>query len=178
MSIEFEYKYMLSLNILKDLELIPFKETYQIRQGYLPSDNFSNTIRVRSLKKDKQEKWVLTFKQKIPNTFKVIELEQELDKSDAMILWKMCDRKLKKIRLELEHNGLLWELDLLKNGKKIYFAQLEIELEFGSKPPEIPDCFSKHILYKVPLTDERFSNKKLSDVDYAKKLYKNFKNGV
>ncbi len=170
---------MVSLDILKNLRTDLFKKTYQIRQGYLPSDSYLNTIRIRSLKETAQEEqWVLTFKQKIPNTFKVIELEQELEKSDAMILWKMCDRKLKKTRMEFEENGILWELDLLKNGKKIYFAQLEVELEFGSKPPEIPNCFSKHILYKVPLTDERFSNKKLSDVDYAKKLYKNFKNGV
>lgn len=180
MPIEFEYKYVISFDILKEIDNLNFIETRKIKQGYL-KDSIDNTIRIRSIEDvdKKTHEWVFTFKQRIPNTLKIIEIEQHLDKSDADALWKMCDRKLKKTRkCFLDEKNILWELDLFYSNKEIYFIQAEVELKINSKQPKVPNFLKKHILYKVPLTDERFSNKKLSNVSYAKKLYKKIKNGV
>ena len=49
----------------------------------------------------------------------------------------------------------------------------EIELSSKQKwPSHTPDYIEQNLLYKVPLTDERFSSRLLYDVAYATKLYK------
>ncbi len=50
----------------------------------------------------------------------------------------------------------------------------EVELPEGSPPPEIPFWLSKYVLHKVDLTDGRFSNRILGDVEYATGLYREF----
>jgi hypothetical protein len=53
----------------------------------------------------------------------------------------------------------------------------EVELKEGSpRPKRLPEFIKKHLLYEVPLTDDRFSNKRLGDVDYATRLYWQTKN--
>ena len=69
----------------------------------------------------------------------------------------------------------------LGSWHNLYFVQAEVELEEGSnKPEEIPEFLREFLLYEVPLTDDRFSNKRLSDVEFASRLYKSLvekKNG-
>ncbi len=47
----------------------------------------------------------------------------------------------------------------------------EVELEEGSARPEVPLWLKDHVLFEVPLTDNRFSNTNLGDVDYVKEIY-------
>lgn len=131
-------------------------------------------LRVRhSLDKNGHEEWVLTFKQKV--TERKIEVEKTLSTRDGMDLWEVATSKLKKVRHYADNgDGTVWEIDLFYNPDTgdLYFAMAEIELEEGFPPPdELPDFLQKFLLFKVPLTDDRFLNKRLGDMEYAKNLY-------
>lgn len=55
-------------------------------------------------------------------------------------------------------------------------AIAEIELPENKKEPdEIPEIIKKNLIYEVPLTDSRFSNKLLGDPKYAIELLKSFR---
>lgn len=170
MPTEHEYKYLLDTDIAGTLSQYPQSV---IRQGYLAVSD-SMDLRVRhSLDKNGHEEWVLTFKQKVSE--RKIEVEKTLSTRDGMDLWEVATSKLKKIRHYVDNgDGTIWEIDLFYNPDTgdLYFAMAEIELEEGSPPPdELPDFLQKFLLFKVPLTDDRFLNKRLGDVYYAKSIY-------
>ncbi len=182
MPTEHEYKFVLDLKLAEAItedELQRRSSNVQIiKQGYL-SYSKGTTLRVRSSTNPSgKEKWFLTFKQKIGD--RVIEIEKKLDARDGNDLWTVCVGKLKKERYLFEDKQeRLWELDLFKYGSHLYFIQLEVELHEGeSRPKSIPDFLKKYLLYEVPLTDDRFSNKRLSDVEYATNLYTKIHEGT
>lgn len=73
-----------------------------------------------------------------------------------------CYWTLSKDRYIYEEDGLKWEIDFFKNGEDLYFVMAEIELPEGHvRPTKIPSLLKQHLLYEVPLTDDRFSNRKL-----------------
>jgi len=135
-------------------------------------------LRVRhSILKDGRDEWRLTFKQKVVE--RKIEIEQVISSRDGMDLWEIAVSKLKKVRHYVENedrrDNTVWEIDLFYNHNvgDLYFAMAELELPEGSPPPEeLPDFLQKFLLFKVPLTDDRFLNKRLGDMGYAKNLYK------
>jgi hypothetical protein len=110
-------------------------------------------------------------KQKV--TERVIEIEKRLDERDGMELWACCVGKLKKDRYVFNGgHGIMWELDLLKHDGNIYFMLAEVELAEGMpRPKVVPEFMKNHIAFEVPLDDDRFSNKRLGDLTYAKELY-------
>jgi CYTH domain-containing protein len=175
MPTEHEFKYLLDLSVLGDVDLAGYPYAV-IRQGYLAVSD-SMDVRVRhTFLPHGRDIWTLTFKQKVAE--RKIEIEQELNVRDGMDLWEVATGKIKKIRsfVDSEEDGTVWEVDLFHGSNPttegLYFAMAEIELMEGAPPPEgLPDFLQKFLLFEVPLTDDRFSNKKLGDVEYAKKLY-------
>lgn len=171
MATEHEFKWVLPLKFSEKKIKAQACEIHKIKQGYLPDSKGNTTLRVRCVEQNDVKHWFLTLKHKTKN--RVIEIEQRIDARDALDLWKDCDRKLKKTRYVVRDKyNQAWEIDFIKKDKTVYFVQAELELmESEKRPTELPDFIRDEILYEVPLTDDRFSNKRLGDVDYAKKLY-------
>lgn len=128
------------------------------------------TTRIRHQSEVKSHKWYLTFKQKVNN--RVIEIEKKLDSRDGKDLWDVCVGRLKKTRYIFDNNGEIWEVDLFTKGTHLYFILAEVELPEGApRPEQVPEFMKDFVVYEVPITDDRFSNKRLGDVEYATNLY-------
>lgn len=174
---EHEFKYLINLDLLSKYYPSELKdmadEVQYIRQGYLAFSK-GMTTRIRCVTDNKQSRWYLTFKQKVSN--RVIEIEKKLDGRDGSDLWDVCVGKLSKERHIFVDHGYNWELDLFLKGESVYFILAEVELAEGSARPKTAPKFLKNfILHEVCLTDDRFSNKRLGDIDYAQSIYKEFK---
>jgi CYTH domain-containing protein len=167
MPTEHEYKFVLRKEIVNDPELAKLPTT-TIRQGYLATSD-SMDLRVRhSLHVNDTEFWTVTFKQKVPG--RKIELEQNIDVRDGLDLWEVSDTKIKKVRHYLGPSPT-WEIDLFYSND-LYFAMAEVELPEGAPPPEeLPNLIQKYLILKVPLTDSRFFNKNLGNVESVTSLY-------
>jgi CYTH domain-containing protein len=146
-------------------------EQYDIAQGYLIATR-GITVRVRkSIKRsNKAENYV--FALKVNTAGRCIEIENNLDKRDFDDLWAIALNQLEKVRYIVKHNKACWELDFFKDYRgQTYMAVAEIELpEDQMEPDSIPDVVKKNMLFKVPLTDTRFSNKLLGNARYAAEL--------
>ena len=195
MPTEHEYKYVLSLDLLRELSELKLKDLCknyaEIRQGYM-----TDCTRVRQI----DGEWFFTYKQDVllPEQLthvlrhRVVEIETSLDERDGNDLWACCNRRIFKTRHYFpcpatEPHIFTWELDLFYpatfpvSENPVYFIMLEVELPEGSARPTnglIPDFLRKHIVYEVALTDARFSNKRLGDVEYVKQLYQQIDQGV
>jgi CYTH domain-containing protein len=103
---------------------------------------------------------------------RVVEIENKLDKRDFGDLWNISLNKLEKLRYLVKNGKLTWELDFFKDYRgETYMAVAEIELPEGQlEPDNLPDFIRTNLLYKVPLTDNRFSNKLMGDARYAADL--------
>jgi CYTH domain-containing protein len=173
MPTEYEFKYAIHLDLLKECPESALKLTCKkhlvIEQGYLAFSK-GMSCRVRCTREKGQAKWHLTFKQKV--TDRVVEIEKKLDERDGSDLWNVAVGKLSKDRYVFDENCVDWELDLMKRDGGIYFILAEVELPEGARRPKVMPWFmQKHSLYEVPLSDDRFSNKRLGDVNYARDLY-------
>jgi CYTH domain-containing protein len=173
MPTEYEFKYSLHLDLLKEYPESALRMSCDkhliIEQGYLAFSK-GMSCRVRCTRENGQAKWYLTFKQKV--TDRVVEIEKKLDERDGMDLWNVAVGKLAKDRYVFDEKWIKWELDLLKHDGSIYFILAEVELNEGTpRPKTMPNFMQKHCLYEVPLSDDRFSNKRLGDVNYARDLY-------
>lgn len=173
MPTEHEFKYVISLDFAKEQGSLLrdiASEVQHIRQGYVAFSK-GMTTRVRSIqKRDKKPKWFFTFKQKICN--RTVEIETKIDRRDGHDLWQICVGKLKKTRYIVDHQGVSWEIDLFHKGHGDYFVLAEVELDEGSKRPDVvPPILQGYVLYEVPLNSDEFSNKRLGDVEYAKEVY-------
>jgi CYTH domain-containing protein len=128
-------------------------------------------LRIRRVSTKGKVEWFLTLKTK--DADRTIEIENPIDARDAQDLWSRCYWKLKKDRYVYAEGGIKWEIDLFKENGEVYFILVEAELpEDAPRPKKLPGFLKRHLIYEVPLTDDRFSNKKLADVDYAQKLYR------
>lgn len=179
MPTEHEFKYVISLEMASDFDHLSLmkmaKEHQHIKQGYLAFSK-GMTTRIRSIDNGETKKWFLTFKQKVDN--RVIEIEKKVDERDGQDLWSICVGKLKKDRYVIENKGITWEVDFFRKGHNLYFILAEVELPEGSKRPNtVPDFLRDYIIYEVPLTDDRFSNKRLAEVEFASNLYQQILNG-
>lgn len=177
MPTEHEYKYVISMNADETYFKENCERHFQIQQGYLAFSK-GMTCRVRSsrcCKKDKK-KWYLTFKQKVGD--RVVEVEKKLDDRDGKDLWRVCVGRLKKDRYVVDHEGIKWEVDFFKKGGHLYFVLAEVELEEGASRTSIPPFLQKWLLHEVALTDDRFGNKRLADVEHATNMYTEIDQGV
>lgn len=167
MPIENERKFVVSSNIVHHLD--PY-ERYDIKQAYLPtSPEFTCRLRESHTKEVKR---VFTLKTLNPDGTNT-EVEIPLGKDDFDALWLKCESHLHKTRYLINHESGIWELDVFWDGLKneSFFWMAEIELPVGQvAPSSIPNIISDHLRYEVPLTDGRFSSRKLSNVAYARKI--------
>lgn len=171
MPTEHEFKYVLRICLeLEDAILEDrFASVVWINQGYLKGD-----VRIRRIKASQGgPSWIFTFKQKVGN--RVIEIETPLDARDGEDLHNLSFDKVRKCRHTINYRrlGQRWEVDFLHDEENNwYFALAEIEMKEGEEAPtELPFFIKDFLVYKVPLTDDRFSNRKLGDVKYASDLY-------
>jgi CYTH domain-containing protein len=172
MPIEFEYKYVLSKDLLNQVE--PWQQPHKIitiQQGYLAISGNMN-LRVRHELSDKERnRWVTTLKQKVGD--RVVEIEREIEPEDGELLYEVSAPKLTKTRHMIPgHCGQWSEVDVFYSGEEIYFLLLEVEMSEGMLRPILPDCLKKYVIHEVGLTDNRFSNTKLGDVEHTKRLYR------
>ena len=177
MPTEHEYKYVIDLSFADKFDhdkLRSLSDTFvKIKQAYLAFSK-GMTTRVRCQTHINKSQWIFTFKQKVSK--RVIEIERKIDQRDGEDLWKVCIAKLKKTRYIFDNEGIIWELDFFKNGNNLYFIQAEVELEEGAKrPKDVLGILKDFVIYEVPLSDDRFANKRLGDVEYATNLYSQVK---
>jgi len=142
-----------------------------ISQGYLIATR-GITVRVRKSVRRRGGKSDYYFTLKVNTAGRVIEIEKNLDERDFNDLWDISLNKLQKIRYIIKHGKENWELDFFKDYRsETYMAIAEVELpEDQLEPHSLPEIVKKHLIYKVPLTDSRFSNKLLGDARYALEL--------
>lgn len=182
MPTEHELKYVIEKDSEQEISK-SCSEQYFISQGYLIATR-GITVRVRkSVKKSNGvEKYYFTLKANAGG--RCVEIEKNIDKRDFDDLWSLSLNQLEKIRYIIKDDKNVWELDFFKDySGKTYMAVAEIELpEDQESPNRILEIVEKNLIYKVPLTDTRFSNKFLSNAKYAvdlvKEIQKEMKNEV
>jgi CYTH domain-containing protein len=172
MPTEHEFKFILHLDVLGSKAVTHADDVIPIRQGYIADSDISGmTLRVRHTHKE----WILTLKRKVPNGkcgLRVVEIEQRISKRDGADLFAQCAKTLRKKRHIVHKGKHTWEIDIFYDPKdEVYFALAEVECREGEECPQAPGFLRPYVLYQVPLTDSRFSNKNLVDVEYARKLY-------
>lgn len=145
-------------------------QKYDISQGYLIATR-GITVRVRKSVPvyANGSKGGYFFTLKANTNGRCIEVENKLDKRDFDDLWGIALNKLEKVRYEVKNGRHLWECDFFRDYKgETYIAVAEVELPEGQlEPDSLPFFIRENLLYKVPLTDTRFSNKLLGDARYA-----------
>jgi len=175
MAVENERKFVLYPSVEEELVNVPAHQ--RITQGYIRTSAEGVAIRLRKAKyyenNEKTDlKRIFTFKSRNPD-FTSTEIETEITKKDFDAIWPKITRQLTKTRYNIKHGELWWEIDTFRGFGGSYFWMAEIELpEKQDWPDVVPDYIKNHLLYKVPLTDGRFSSKKLCDESYAKNLFK------
>ena len=179
MATEYEFKYILALEFLNEFNeetlMDMCSEWAHIKQGYIVA-NETTDLRIRYMQPYTSTSfWTMTFKYNTGS--RVIEVERRLEDRDGQDLWDICTRRVSKVRYFFPSAKYTWELDVLKRDEETYFILAEVELPEGSPRPQAPPFFEKYVLYEVDLTDTRFSNKKLGDVEYATDLYRQIKQG-
>lgn len=170
MPTENERKYVLELNCIDEVKDAS-SEVYEISQGYLIATR-GITARVRKLSKSRG-KTNYFFTLKVTTAGRTVEIENSIDKRDFGDLWNIALNKLEKTRYIVKDHHT-WEIDFFKDYKnEIYMCVAEVELAEDRYEPQImPELVQQKLLYSVPLTDTRFSNKLLGDARYASQLLK------
>jgi len=183
MPTEHEYKYVIKLDAEERIKL---SIIHEITQGYLPCPD---VVRIRRLKllgdpciremfDEDEDLWTFTYKKRIGQ--RVVEIETYLDQRDGEDLLSECKDVLMKRRFAFENNeGEKWDIDFFFDEEGVYFASAEVELPEGSERPSVlPDLLKNEVIYEVLLTDDRFSNKNLTNKWYAKQLYEQISKGT
>lgn len=175
MPTENERKYLLDIGCLEDVKSIA-SYSYNISQGYLIATR-GITVRVRKFVSNKRTEHFFTLK--VNTAGRTIEIEKKIDSRDFDDLWNIALNKLEKVRYIVKSQEV-WEIDFFKDYKdEIYMSVAEVEIpEDEYEPTYIPEIIKNNLLYSVPLTDTRFSNKLLGDARYASQLLKQIEKGV
>lgn len=141
-------------------------KVYFINQGYLHCGK-SLTVRLRKQRGRRGKiKYVLAVKRKT-KPGRIIEIEKKISEADFRELADGAVGWLNKVRYIVEG----WDVDFFKDGQETYFVMAEFEMPDGAvAPAKLPDFIADNLIYLVPREDCRFSSKKLSDIEYAKRL--------
>ncbi len=136
---------------------------FDILQAYL-----DDGPRIRKFGED----YLFTYKKWAPHAKELVEIETAISQEDFDLLWPMRVEAVSKVRYILDTDDGEWVVDFLRDDKgEVYFVLAEVELSRGQALPKvIPDAVHGHIVYAVAAEDNRFTNKKLSDPDYAARL--------
>lgn len=176
MPTENELKFVIEKNCEDKVKELS-SDYYRISQGYLIATR-GITVRVRKSVRQSNNSEKYYFTLKVNTAGRCVEIEQFLDKRDFDDLWGIAVNQLEKIRYIVKNGKETWEVDFFKDYKEeTYMAVAEIEMPENQKEPnKVPDIVKKNLLFKVPLTDNRFSNKLLSNAKYAAELLNEIKN--
>lgn len=189
MPAEIEFKFILDISqynrdawMLKAFEQ---KWTVEdIHQCYIGLDSRLRRVKTVVSKgkkvKKKRNKHIFTFKRAGINCVFPIEIQKNISKDDFDVLSPTCERKLTKIRYKFNINHGEWAMDFLyDHDGSIYFALAEYECKSSMNTTyDVISDLKDMIIYTVVPGDKRFSNRMLSDIDYAKKLYQEIKEGL
>jgi len=161
MPIENERKYVLSLDF--DAGALEGWERFEVQQAYL-----DDGPRIRRFGGEH----IFTYKKWAPQARELVEIETAISREDFELLWPLCVEAVRKTRYVKETADGEWVVDFLRDDKdRVYFVLAEVELSrFEMTPDEIPAEIAGHIVFAVPADDNRFTNKKLADRDYAREL--------
>ncbi len=161
MPVENERKYVLSPAFRSDG--LKGWARFDILQAYL-----DDGPRIRKFGDD----YLFTYKKWAPHVKELVEIETAISREDFELLWPMRVEAVQKTRYIKETDDGEWVVDFLRDDEgDVYFVLAEVELSrFQALPDEIPEEIRAHILYAVAAEDNRFTNKKLSDQDYAESL--------
>ncbi len=134
MAIEIERKFLVNPEKWKPSSTgIRMKQAYM---GVAPNP----TVRIRL----KDEKAYLTIKGRSSSIARP-EFEYEVPVTDAVEMFKLAISKpVEKIRYELEHEGILWEIDVF-SGANSGLLMAEIELESEDQSFSFPDWLAEEV---------------------------------
>lgn len=161
MPVENERKYVLPPDF--DAGRLKGWERVEVRQAYL-----DDGPRIRHFGGEH----IFTYKKWVPQVKELVEIETALSAEDFNLLWPLCEDRVQKTRY-IKHSGDgEWVVDFLRDAKgRVYFVIAEVEMpRHQSEPDTIPQEIAADIVHAVEPGDNRFTNKKLSDLDYAEAL--------
>lgn len=163
MPIENERKFVLS----KDADASAFEGWVrsELRQAYL-----EDGPRIR----DADGVRTFTYKRWIVAAQELLEVETEISQEDFAMLWSERATALEKTRYAKTLPSGDWVVDFMRNDVgEVYFVLAEVELPRGvAAPSSIPSEVAALVIYAVDATDNRFTNKRLTDIAYATALYR------
>lgn len=181
MAIETEYKYV--LNHVEGLEARLYAAAPQlhysvvdIRQGYLTKGNrlreYSWVVDNGNLLNHPKVEKVRTFKLPLKDKASCLEWEDPITDEEFEMAWEMTESPITKRRFILSWSDKFkWELDFFKKDGYTYLTMAECEVFDGSgAPTELPEIVRSNLLYAVPEDDNRFQNRKLSNVEKVIKV--------
>lgn len=168
MPTENEYKFPLVIESEPEIIRESIRK-FGIKQGYI--NNGDIRVRMTQLYNSKNEIYsfntLLAFKKFVSN--RLIEIEPIISERDFTDLWSIAENKVEKYRYVLENN---WVADYFYENNLCYFALSEVELPEGDeRPKDIIDVVKKN-LTKYSIDDREITSYKLSNVEYARKIYK------
>jgi hypothetical protein len=160
--IENELKYVLPRDF--DAARLSGWDRQDIRQAYL-----DDGPRIRRIDSD----YLFTYKKWVPQAGELVEIETAISHEDFELLWPLCVESLRKTRYVRSIDDAEWVVDFLQDAScETYFVLAEVEMpRFAKAPDSIPPEIRDSIVHSVAADDNGFTNKKLSDPDYARKLY-------
>jgi len=161
MPVENERKYVLSPAF--DAGRLKGWQALDIRQCYM-----DDGPRIRQIGAD----FVFTYKKWAPHAGELIEIETPISREDFELLWPMRVQAVQKTRYVKVVGDEEWVVDFLRDDTgEVYFVLAEAELpRFQAEPGAVPEEIAGFLLYSVAADDNRFTNKKLADRDYALRL--------
>jgi CYTH domain-containing protein len=145
------------------------EQTLYMEQKYLVMEK-GLSVRVRSIVNGDITYW-MTLKKDVKG--QCVEVECPIDKEDFTKLWSTAYNRVVKVRYLFEG----WEIDFFKRpDNSNYIAIAEIEMLPTQKEPHvIPELIAAQIIFSIPLSDRRFSSKKLGNIKYATELLESVK---
>ena len=143
MAVEIERKFLVHMDRLPTLP-----SGTRLCQGYIPTLN-NTTVRVRL----SGIRAFLTLKGPSAGISRP-EFEYEIPPQDAeqMIALLCAGGTVDKIRYEIEHEGLVWELDIF-SGENSGLVVAELELTHEDQPFSVPEWVGEEVS-----SDSRYSN--------------------
>lgn len=177
MPIEREFKYVLDhRNDLEQQLKVMGVLGVTMKQGYLSK---GGRIRSKSYPEGHgfhgMNHFVFTYKHKLKNQPGCLEIENPISESDFKLGWADADHIIDKTRYVVQcTNAFIWEIDIFRDANgDVFFAMAECEVHEGQeRPAEMHEFVKDNLVFAVPEEDNRFQNRKLSDVKKTSKLFK------
>jgi len=161
--VENERKFVLS----KDASTAAFEgwARSELRQAYL-----EDGPRIR----DADGARTFTYKRWIAAAQELVEVETEISHEDFDMLWSERAAALDKTRYAKTLPSGDWVVDFMRDGAgEVFFVLAEVELPRGvAAPSSIPSEVAALVIHAVDAADNRFTNKRLTDIAYATALYR------